>query len=134
MSVAENLKAQRKAHKQTQEDIALKLGITRSSYAYYETGKSVPPLETLKKISLMYNVSIDSLADNIPEDSDGAFVYSAVAEKGADPLTALKKNEQSLIMFYRLLDKKSQKELMEKASEMLVKATEKNKKAKTVKK
>ncbi len=42
-----------------QEDIAKKLEITRGAYGHYETGKREMDYETLKRISQIYNVSID---------------------------------------------------------------------------
>ena len=48
--VAENLKNIRKEHKLTQQDIANVLGIDRSTYAFYETGKTTPSVNTLYKL------------------------------------------------------------------------------------
>lgn len=47
----------------TQEDVAKKIGVTRSAYTQYETGKRSPDLETLKLIARTFNVSIDFLLD-----------------------------------------------------------------------
>lgn len=48
----------------TQSQTAYYLGVTRSTYAYYETGKVQPSLETLRKIARLYGVSADYLLDN----------------------------------------------------------------------
>lgn len=55
------LKDKRKSHKYTQQEIADKLGITQSTYAYYETGRNEPDLETLKKLADIFETSIDYL-------------------------------------------------------------------------
>ncbi len=56
-----NLKALRSEHKVTQSQIALVLGIDRSTYAYYETGKCEPTLTTLIRIADYFQVSLDQL-------------------------------------------------------------------------
>lgn len=44
-----------------QKDIATMLGIDRTTYAKYETGDSEPNLETLLKLSEIFEVSTDYL-------------------------------------------------------------------------
>ena len=56
-----NLKALRSEHQVTQSQIALVLGIDRSTYAYYETGKCEPTLATLIGIADFFQVSLDQL-------------------------------------------------------------------------
>ena len=57
----EKLKEIRKQHNLTQQKVAEHLGITQSTYAYYETGRNEPDLETLKKLADLYNCSLDYL-------------------------------------------------------------------------
>lgn len=57
----EKLKEIRKQHNLTQQQIAEYLGVTQSTYAYYETGRNEPDLETLKKIADFYKCSTDYL-------------------------------------------------------------------------
>lgn len=45
----------------SQREVAEKLYITRSSYAYYETGQTEPDLHTLCDIATLYQVSTDFL-------------------------------------------------------------------------
>ena len=59
--LSEQLKKIRKAHGITQQQIADYLGITQSAYAYYETGRNEPDIETLKKLAEYYQTSIDFL-------------------------------------------------------------------------
>lgn len=56
-----NLKFMRKYNNVTQAEIADKLGMDRSTYAYYETGKTVPGIFTLIKISEFLGCDINSL-------------------------------------------------------------------------
>lgn len=51
----------RKKKKLTQEDAAKRIGIPRSTYSNYESGKREPDLETLKLLADLYEVSTDYL-------------------------------------------------------------------------
>lgn len=59
-----NLIIIRKQKNLTQTQIARLLNIEQSTYSGYETGKSKPDIETLKKIADFYDVSIDYLCGN----------------------------------------------------------------------
>ncbi|MEZ2715385.1 helix-turn-helix domain-containing protein [Niallia circulans] len=45
----------------SQEEVAERIGISRARYSHYETERSQPDFETLKKLSDYFNVSIDYL-------------------------------------------------------------------------
>ena len=47
-----------------QHEVAKELRISRSSYAYYEIGKTRPSLESLVHMARMYDVSVDFLLGN----------------------------------------------------------------------
>lgn len=55
----ENLKKLR--GKQTQEEVAKKLGISRARYSHYENGIREPDNELLQAIANLYEISVDSL-------------------------------------------------------------------------
>lgn len=55
----ERLKMLRKREKWTQQEVASKLGVDRSTYTKYETGQSEPNFETLQKIAALFGVSTD---------------------------------------------------------------------------
>jgi len=59
--IGENLKLLRKRKGVSQEELALDLGLTRSSYSGYENGVAEPNLDTLIKISEYYQISLDKL-------------------------------------------------------------------------
>ena len=61
MGFAENLKAARKESGLTQQELADKLEMNRSSFSKYENGEGFPRTETLLKICEMLEVSLDSL-------------------------------------------------------------------------
>lgn len=56
-----NLKAIRKAKGISQQQLANKLGISRSTVAMWETGSSAPDFDTLVKLAKYFNVSTDYL-------------------------------------------------------------------------
>lgn len=57
----QNLRAVRKSANLTQREMAQKIGVSRSSYTYYETGHVQPDITTLVKICQILEVSADSL-------------------------------------------------------------------------
>lgn len=57
----QNLKYYRNKTKLTQSQVANKLGITRSAYSYYETGKTEPSLDSIYIISKIFKISIETL-------------------------------------------------------------------------
>jgi len=44
-----------------QSEIAKRLGITRSAYTYYETGRSEPSISSLIILASFYEISLDDL-------------------------------------------------------------------------
>ena len=122
MVLAESLKKIRKQYKMTQEDIAKLLGISRSGYTYYETGKTVPSVEVLQKLSAIYNTTIDVIVGNpIRENVDKRY-YSdilSVSEGNTDPLIYMKKDEQALIMAFRLLPEEEKEKLQAMVMDMI---------------
>lgn len=119
MTLGESLKKIRKQYKLTQQEVAKLVGVSRSAYTYYETGKTMPTLDVLKKLSAVYSTSIDVIVGNAVYEggimSDG---FSA-AEGKTDPLMYMKKDEKSLIMIYRLMDEK-EKELLKKTVDQIL--------------
>ena len=55
------LKSLRESSGYTQEDVAAYIHVDRSTYCYYELGKTRPRLDTLVKLAHLYQVSIDYL-------------------------------------------------------------------------
>lgn len=61
MSFGGRLKSARNKKKLTQEDVAVKLGIDDTTISKYENDKSEPDNQTLKRLSDLYECSIDYL-------------------------------------------------------------------------
>ena len=72
----EQLKVLRKKAGYTQAEVALKLGIDRSTYAKYETGQSEPNFDMLQKISALFDASIEFLINGTsrPASTGGTWV------------------------------------------------------------
>ena len=122
MTLGESLKKIRKQYKMTQEDVAKFLGVSRSGYTYYETGKTVPSIETLRKLAMMYDTTIDNIV-GVPakKSSTGKNItdITLISESNADPLMYMKKEEQTLIMAFRLLSEESKEEITGKVVSMI---------------
>ena len=57
----ENLKESRKLSGLTQKQVATALNVVESCYANWEQGRTEPNIEMLRKLGLIFNVSIDEL-------------------------------------------------------------------------
>ena len=64
MKLANNLTALRQRNGYTQGQVSLLLEINRSTYAYYELGKTRPKISTLQALSSLYGVTIDQLLND----------------------------------------------------------------------
>ena len=120
MTVPESLRKIRKAHKLTQQDIANVLGVDRTTYTLYETGSTNPPLETLAKLSKMYNATIGYILgteeNNHRERLNKA---SFAAEDEVDPVAFLSKDERKLLLSYRVLSPEKKQQLREQLDKAL---------------
>lgn len=56
-----NLRKQRTRLGLTQQQVAEKLNIDRSTYSYYELGRTSPSVEMLYELILLFGVSADEL-------------------------------------------------------------------------
>ncbi|MGN0683552.1 MAG: helix-turn-helix domain-containing protein [Oscillospiraceae bacterium] len=55
------LRDMRKKKRMTQKQLADKLGVTEATVSRYESNTATPPLDTLRSISAIMNVSLDEL-------------------------------------------------------------------------
>ncbi len=70
MTFGEKLKSLRMQAKMTQNDLAKKLNLTRQAIAKWEQGVGLPDIDNLKRISNLFNVSIDEMLDYKIENID----------------------------------------------------------------
>ena len=104
--LGERLRAIRKEHGLTQQNIADVLGADRTTYTVYEGGSITPSPATLVKLSQIYNVTVGYLIGveenhpelrKIPEEKQREKLLSS------DPISLLKKEEKDLMLYFRVL-------------------------------
>lgn len=60
-AIHENLKALRQSRGLTQEEVAGRLGVTRQTVSSYESGRTRPDLDTLKRLAEVYDTDIQAI-------------------------------------------------------------------------
>lgn len=108
---AENLKKFRNLAGLRQDDVAKIIGLDRSAYAYYESGKTEPSIENLKKIAKAFGVDINCLIgfempEVAPEFNSESFTYSAAGIISEESLGKCNADERYLIACYRASEDK----------------------------
>ncbi len=103
--LADNLRILRKNFKLTQQEVADILGVDRSTYTFYEAGKSTPSKENIVKLCDIFNVTVGYLfgvEKNCPELKVAN--RSDVVDENTDGLKEISRNEKFILMAYRSLD------------------------------
>ncbi|CDE27160.1 helix-turn-helix domain protein [Clostridium sp. CAG:307] len=70
ITLADNLTKLRKKHKLTQVEVAHQLGFSDKAISKWEQGDTIPDIETIKKIADLYGVTIDSLLEEVPIETE----------------------------------------------------------------
>ncbi len=115
------LKKLRKNSGYTQQQIAEALNIDRSTYAYYESGKTTPDINTIIKLSKIFNVPYTDIFENeenfftscvsdVEYDQDKMF--QQFCHKQNTHIYDLTKKEQQMLIGFRLLSKSSQDKIL----------------------
>ena len=103
----------------TQQQIADILNCSRSTYTYYETGKSSPDLPTLVKLAKILNVSVSDLLE---EESGGSSLVADVknparSKKNASHIYDLSADEMKLVGYFRAFNSEEKEELLRQLQE-----------------
>lgn len=110
--LCEQLKQIRKANKFTQQDLADAVGIERSTYASYETGRNKPDVILLKRIANVFGVSSDFILEI---DTSKKFNMSdanvSYKKNGSQLISVLSKDEKTVLAQYRLLSEDKKEEV-----------------------
>lgn len=120
------LKYYRESCELSQQQIANALNVDRSTYTYYETGKTTPSASTLLKLSKIFNVPCSIFLESINQELDlNSLVADSVDNKKSrdtiksyesdEKIYDLSKEEKDILIAYRVLNKSGQ----EKAQEYL---------------
>lgn len=108
----------------SQQQVADTLKIDRSTYAYYEIGKTKPDVHTIIKLTKIFNVPYEEI---LKEEETSAYIFS---DYGSDydiskkcdisqikeKVYELSKDEKSLLCFFRVMMKEEQQKLLENLS------------------
>jgi transcriptional regulator with XRE-family HTH domain len=135
MTFGDRLRNLRKQHDLTQEQVAKKLNIVRSTYAYYETGKTSPDFNTVVRLARLFNVTTDYLLNAEPVNpttlSDiSTSTYTPASKKTLGAEWSLRESEQKLLIAFRYLDKDTQKEFLKNIEKAAAERYEKRRKVK----
>lgn len=113
--LSEQLKIIRKANKFTQQGLADAIGIERSTYASYETGRNKPDVILLSKIAKVFDVSSDFILEidtTVPLNVEDIPV-NYKKKSGNKLVSTLSKEEKSVLAKYRLLSDNKKTELVD---------------------
>ena len=95
--------------KLSQQQVADALGIHRATYSYYELGRSQPDLSMIVKIAQIFRVEPSRLLPGEKEES--------LSDNEIDlltPIYSLTRDEQSLIIAFRLLSSENKAKFLDK--------------------
>ncbi len=113
--LSEQLKIIRKANKFTQQGLADAIGIERSTYASYETGRNKPDVVLLSKIAKVFDVSSDFILEidtTVPLNVEDISVQYK-KKSGNKLVSTLSKEEKNVLAKYRLLSDNKKAELVD---------------------
>ena len=101
----------------TQQQVADVLGLDRSTYAYYESGKTTPDIKSVNKLLKVFNISYYELMDETDPTTVSVSDPSA-SDNDEDKLHIfdLSKSEKRLVIYFRVLSPNQQKELLKSIS------------------
>ena len=103
----------------TQRQVADALAMERSTYAYYEMGSTSPSgkivLQLARVFNIDYRVLMDAIDDeeyDVSEDGNGFLTLNSGSWEERNNIYQLGKNEQSLILKYRVSSASKKEQVM----------------------
>ncbi len=110
------LKFYRHARGLTQQQVADRLKLERSTYTYYETGKTKPDITTLMKLAKVFNVSYTMLLEGVEEELEDVIADIDSNQSDEDNMKfrthATTKYEVDLLFLVRNLPPKQRREVL----------------------
>lgn len=107
--VSKLLKQYRKNCNLTQQQVADALNINRTTYTYYETGKTEPSISTLHKLVKMFGITYDDL---LPEIKEPTVRDSFLRGRVNDSIYTLSNDEQQVIIQLRAMTPDERREFL----------------------
>ena len=116
LNINERLRELRVKFGYTQNQISKLLNIDRSTYAYYETGKTRPDVTSLMVLAKIYSISLDELLADESEPkaiADRHFVTDYVqGKKNSSRIYDLSTCEKDMVGAYRTCSEEEQKKIL----------------------
>ncbi len=103
-----NIRELRTALSLTQSELAQQLGLNQSAIGKYERGELEPSISTLKKMSFIFECSIDYIIGNADD-------FGNIVIKEKSPAPALTQAEQDLLDDFRSVPRPEQAQIAEYA-------------------
>lgn len=100
----EVIKKLRKSYNYTQKEVADKLGVDRSTYAYYESGRIRPDIDTIRKLSDIFKVHYTQILES---EMSGEFKDSQFG------VFDLNNQEIELLTIFRMMSDETKKEIID---------------------
>ncbi len=111
MECFRQLKIIRKANKLSQQQLADILGISRSTYCSYETGRRSPDVDTIVRLAEFYRIPLNDFLLTI-QDKEVAENNSYDNPDDVRFLSQLNRKEIELICKYRVMSEEEKAELL----------------------
>ncbi|MBR4183576.1 MAG: helix-turn-helix domain-containing protein [Lachnospiraceae bacterium] len=127
--LSKRLKQLRCAYSYTQDYVASFLGVIRQTYSHYETGRCVPPTQTLYKLAGLYKISVEDLLHlsveidrdeyyDAPSPSTSSEDLSEYLDYYNDSFNRKKyrffsNDEKELLFLFSMLDEEDKREIIE---------------------
>ena len=118
--ITEIIKKLRNSCNYTQKQVADKLGVDRSTYAYYESGRIKPDIDTIMKLSTIFNVHYTQILESEMQEQFSDF--KSYLSSSSKPVN-LSSQEIELLTIFRMLPDKAKSEVMDSVSQKINKRT-----------
>ncbi len=125
------MKDLRKSCNYSQEFVASHLNITRQTYSHYETGRVIPPVNSLYNLAKLYGVPVENFLDLVvtyninmdfalkPQDNrldmteDLSFFIEYInAPENSKKFKFLNRWERQFLFYFLLMDKRDQDDIL----------------------
>ena len=96
--------------------MASSLNIIRQTYSHYETGRIIPPVDSLYNLAMLYHISSDILLNyamqdlSAKENNNKRFVSISSTAPAAATITA---QDSELLNYYHQLDLRDQEDILD---------------------
>ena len=101
-TLGEKLRELREDYDLSQSQVAMALSIDRSTYTNYELNKTQPNLETVVRLSRIFDVNVEDLMPDLDEDEAGGARHKQPM-RSIDK--SLNKEERGMITRFRAMDR-----------------------------